>query len=150
MSNYRRSGPSAEQRPRDDGWGPRRDQHREPPPSRNNSTWNPPSGETSRDARRNDFGQPGPRNRSEYSSSGQYIPMSRRNQLESDRRPEGRSDIDPRSSSTFPAAGRRPPTAPRDQYAAPRNERAEVDESRRRDFRKGDEVRSTAGFQRSR
>lgn len=148
MSNYRRNGPSAESRPRDDNWGARWDQYRDQP-SRNNPTWNP--GETSRDARRNDYSQPGSRNRPEFPSSGQYIPMSRRNQFESDRRPEGRVNIDSRSISAFtPATTRRPPTAPRDQHAVPRNERALVDESRRRDLRHDESVSSTAGFERSR
>lgn len=157
MSNYRQNGPGAEQRPRDQGWGARRDQHREPYP-RQHPGWNPPSGEPSGEGRRNDFNHSRPAgNRPDFPSSGQYIPLSRRNQYDVDRRPDLRSEADTRSfrpaapGVPFGPGPRHPPTAPRDQIPVQDNGRGEAGNlSRRRDAKIDRNMQPITGPERSR
>lgn len=159
MSNYRPNGPGAEQRPRDQGWATRREQHREPYPNRPPQPQrNVNAGEPSGEGRRNNFHQLRPAgNRQDFPSSGQYVPLSRRNQFDVDRRPDLRTEVDNRpfrpavpGPPTGPAL-RQPPTAPRDQNFVQHNGRGEgVDPSRRHDPRNDRYVASASEPHRSR
>lgn len=158
MSTYRHNGPGPGERPRDQGWATRREQPRETysnrPPQ---PPWNPNSGEPSGPGRRNDIEPSRPTgNRPNFPSSGQYVPLSRRNQFDGDRRPDLRPQGENRPfrlAGQGPPSGpamRQPPTAPRDNFGQHNGRGEGGDSSRRHDVRNDRYVPSSSEHHRSR